>query len=153
MGREEKLVGGVVEKSECGGGSTWGFVFDGVLPRGMRSGASLRPSTLLSVSGSFWRSSHYALCEHVEASERTQSTSESMPMGEAGRAPLTKACVLKILFCLARRWRVQDQVKLLSGSTAGAHFPNIDYNPPAQRNVRFFLEHFIFAAKQLSALQ
>jgi hypothetical protein len=27
----------------------------------------------------------------VEASERTQSTSEWMPMGEAGRAPLTKA--------------------------------------------------------------
>jgi hypothetical protein len=33
----------------------------------------------------------------VEASERTQSTSEWMPKGEAGRAPLTKASVFKKL--------------------------------------------------------
>src|SRR6266436_9045690 len=31
----------------------------------------------------------------VEASERTQSTSECWPKGEAGRAPLTKAVSLK----------------------------------------------------------
>ena len=34
------------------------------LTSGMRSGASLRPSNLLSVSGSPWRGSHYALYEH-----------------------------------------------------------------------------------------
>jgi hypothetical protein len=35
----------------------------------------------------------------VEASERTQSTSECVPKGEAGRAPLTKAVYFKkILF-------------------------------------------------------
>jgi hypothetical protein len=33
----------------------------------------------------------------VEASERTQSTDECVPKGEAGRAPLTKASVLKTL--------------------------------------------------------
>src|ERR1700730_6072795 len=40
------------------------FVFGDVLPRGMRSGVLLRPSNLLSVSGSAWRVSHYALYEH-----------------------------------------------------------------------------------------
>jgi hypothetical protein len=52
---------------------------------------SLRPSNLLSVSGSPWHGSHYALSEHVEASERAQSTSECVPKGEAERAPLTQA--------------------------------------------------------------
>jgi hypothetical protein len=33
----------------------------------------------------------------VEASERTQSTGECVPKGEAGRAPLTKASGLKTL--------------------------------------------------------
>ena len=36
----------------------------------------------------------------LEASERTQSTDECVPKGEAGRAPLTKASVLKTLFLL-----------------------------------------------------
>jgi hypothetical protein len=41
----------------------------------------------------------------VEASERTQSTSECWPKGEAGRAPLTKALLFlkKILFWCAGR--------------------------------------------------
>jgi len=34
----------------------------------------------------------------VEASERTQSTNECVPKGEAGRAPLTKAVYLKRFF-------------------------------------------------------
>ena len=65
----------------------------------MRSGASLRPSNLLSVSGSPCGAVHIMLyASMVEASERTQSTNECVPKGEAGRAPLTKAVYLKRFF-------------------------------------------------------
>ena len=39
--------------------------------------------------------SHCAVYEHVEASERTQSPSGSLPRGADGRAPLTKALALQ----------------------------------------------------------
>ena len=64
MGPEEQLVRGAAEQSECWGFKVLQFVFGDVLPRGMRSAVRLRPSNLLSVSGSDWRGSHYALYEH-----------------------------------------------------------------------------------------
>jgi hypothetical protein len=64
MGPAEQLVGGAAEQSKCWGFKVLQFVFGDVLPRGMRSGVRLRPSNLLSVSGSAWRGSHYALYEH-----------------------------------------------------------------------------------------
>jgi hypothetical protein len=92
MGPEEKLVGGVVEQSEMLGVES--PVSDSLVASGLEVCAqllSVRPSNLLSVSGSELTGSHYALSEHVEASERTQSTGGCWPKGEAGRAPLTKA--------------------------------------------------------------
>jgi hypothetical protein len=68
----------------------------------------------------------------VEASERTQSTSEWMPMGEAGRAPLTKAFSFKrFLVLLSGRLlraglRIKDQSKFLGRGAASAHFPDIN---------------------------
>jgi hypothetical protein len=50
-----------------------------------------RPSNLLSVSA-FPCAAHIVLYTSMfEASERTQSTNECVPKGEAGCAPLTKA--------------------------------------------------------------
>jgi hypothetical protein len=66
----------------------------------------------------------------VEASERTQSTSECWPKGEAG--PLTKAVSFKrFLVLLSGRvfsagWRVKDQSKSLGRGAASAHFPDVD---------------------------
>ena len=68
----------------------------------------------------------------VEASERTQSTSECWPKGEAGRAPLTKAVSFKrFLVLLSGRlcsagWRVKDQSKFLGCGAASAQFPDVD---------------------------
>ena len=104
------------------------------LTSGMRSGASLRPSNLLSVSGSPCGAVHIMLyASMVEASERTQSTNECVPKGEAGRAPLTKAVYLKkILFwskgrdSLSAGLRVKDQSQFLGRGAASAHFPDVD---------------------------
>jgi hypothetical protein len=47
----------------------------------------------------------------VEASERTQSTSECWPKGEAGRAPLTKAVSFKRFLVPARGQTLQRGVE------------------------------------------
>jgi hypothetical protein len=133
MGPEEKLVGGVVEKSECGGVE-------------VLAGLSLMAS-YLAVCGqelaldrptcypcpALFGAVHIMLyASMVEASERTQSTSEWMPMGEAGRAPLTKAFSFKrFLVLLSGRLlraglRIKDQSKFLGRGAASAHFPDIN---------------------------
>jgi hypothetical protein len=67
----------------------------------------------------------------VEASERTQSTSECWPKGEAGRAPLTKAVSFKKFLALlegrvlSAGLRVKDQSKFLGRGAASAHFPDV----------------------------
>jgi len=76
------------------------FVFSNVLPRGMRSAVSFdRPTCYPCPPLPAGRLTLCCYSSMVEASERTQSTSECWPKGEAGRAPLTKALYFKkILF-------------------------------------------------------
>src|SRR5260370_4724074 len=95
----------------------------------------------------------------VEASERTQSTSECWPKGEAGRAPLTKAVYFKkILFWnkgrdfLSAGLRIKDQSQFLGRGATSAHLPDVDQQPSRHRHRRFFLEHFITAAKSFPPL-
>jgi hypothetical protein len=71
------------------------------------SALGLRPSNLLSVSA-FPCAAHIVLYTSMfEASERTQSTNECVPKGEAGCAPLTKAihkkkCLLLVFVRFSR---------------------------------------------------
>jgi hypothetical protein len=91
MGPEEKLVGGVVEQSECWGFKGRQFVFGGVWPRvcGPLFASTVQPAIRVRLSLARLTLCFYA--SMVEASERTQSTNECLPKGEVGRAPLTKA--------------------------------------------------------------
>ena len=136
MGPEEKLVGGVVEKSECGeGGKYLRVCLWWRLASGMRSAASLRPSNLLSVSGSPCGAVHIMLyASMVEASERTQSTSECFAQGRSRARAAYQSFSFKRRFfsesqgnrSLRPGLRVKDKSKCLGRGAAGAHFPDID---------------------------
>src|SRR6266446_6960437 len=95
MGPEEQLVGGAAEQSECWGGSSFGFVFGGVLPRVCGQELAFDRPTCYPCPALPGAAHIMLYTSMVEASERTQSTSECWPKGEAGRAPLTKAVSLK----------------------------------------------------------
>jgi len=95
MGPEEQLVGGAAEQSECWGFKVLQFVFGDVLPRGMRSAVRFDRPTCYPCPALPGAAHIMLYTSMVEASERTQSTSECWPKGEAGRAPLTKAVSLK----------------------------------------------------------
>src|ERR1700726_1004877 len=133
MGPAEQLVRGAAEQSECWGFKVLQFVFGDVLPRGMRSGVRLRPSNLLSVSGSAFE--RLTLC-FIRAWSRQASApnlpASVWPKGEAGRAPLTKAVSFKRFLVLlegrlfSAGWRVKDQSKSLGRGAASAHFPDVD---------------------------
>ena len=102
--------------------------------------------------------SHCALYEHVEASERTQSPSGSLPRGADGRAPLTKAIVIKggkwlLLGWFVLSWGIDNEPKLLRAHPSGAHSPDVDYHSSSDSHNGLFLEHFVGAAKALAPMQ
>jgi hypothetical protein len=108
------------------------FVFGDVLPRGMRSAVSFDRPTCYPCPALLGAAHIMLYTSMVEASERTQSTSECWPKGEAGRAPLTKAVSFKRFLVLlegrlfSAGWRVKDQSKSLGRGAASAHFPDVD---------------------------
>src|ERR1700683_2199701 len=118
----------------------------------------------------FGAGSHYALYEHVEASERTQSPIGSLPRGADGRAPLTKAIGLKktrssevlkssavellgLWQCfVAWHLSLTNEAQFLGRLAASAHFPDVDGHSSSHRYRGFFLDHFIAAAQALAPL-
>jgi len=77
MGPKEQLVGGAAEQSECWGLKGLQFVFGDVLPRGMRSAVRFdRPTCYPCPPLPAGRLTLCLYSSMVEASERTQSTSE-----------------------------------------------------------------------------
>ena len=106
----------------------------------------------------FQTGSHCALYEHLEASERTQSPSGSLPRGADGRAPLTKAMVIKEWEVVALSWfvlslRIDNEPKLLRAHPSGAHSPDVDDHSSSHCHHGLFLEHFVGAAKAVAPMQ
>src|ERR1700737_3266600 len=148
MGPAEQLVRGAAEQSECWGFKVLQFVFGDVLPRGMRSAVRLRPSNLLSVSGSAFE--RLTLCL-IRAWSR-QASAPNLPASVGPRAkpgtrrlPKLSLCtspektdtefqcflvfdygIRGTLSCCSAGWRVKDQSKFLSRGAASAHFPDVD---------------------------
>src|SRR5712671_3380158 len=125
----------------------------------MRSGASLRPSNLLSVSGSPWRGSHYALYEHGRGKRAHPIYQRVLAQGRSRARAAYQSCLFKkVSFLeegkrlLSAGWRVKDESKSLGRGAAGAHLPDVDQQPPGHRHCRFFLEHFITATEYFPPL-
>jgi hypothetical protein len=111
MGPEEELVGGAVEQSECGGFKVRQFLFGGVLPRVCGQVLAFDRPTCYPCPALTGAVHIMLYTSMVEASERTQSTSECVPKGEAGRAPLTKAVYFKRFFSGVREETSKREVE------------------------------------------